>query len=136
MSIKDSKNTIPPFDKPNYKDKSFDYYEWFKHHHLSTLEKYHLLIEKQYNNHPLGKGYQKKDITLFLNYLDELNKLYNWLPNTNGGTHTMDEVIEYRKKFEELYLNKDVNDSSFWLVQEIKLKVFTIYNYMEAMCED
>ena len=115
MSTKNSQNKIPAFDQPNWGDQSFDYFGWFKFHHLNTLKKYYTLIEEQYEKLPLGKGYDKEDIELLLNYLDELIKLYDWLPNTGGGTDSMDKVIEYRKKFEELYMNKNADVSSYWL---------------------
>ncbi|EZH73502.1 hypothetical protein ATO12_16325 [Aquimarina atlantica] len=136
MDSKESQNKIPDFDKPNWGDKSFDYFKWFKFHHLKTLEKYHNLINKQYKKLPLGKGYKSEDIKLLLNYLDELIKLYDWLPDTSGGKDSMDKLIEYRNEFEELYLNHSVDDASYWLAQEINLKVFTIYNYMNAICEE
>lgn len=131
-----TKNSIPPFDQPEWEDDAFDYFRWFKFHHLKTLKKYYVLIEKQYEKLPLGKGYGQEDIELLLSYIDELIKLYNWLPQTEGGTVAMDKLIQYRKEFEELYLNKDVDDNSFWLAQEINHIVFTINNYMEAICED
>lgn len=136
MESKDAQNNIPDFDKPNWGDESFNYFEWFKFHHLKTLEEYYTLINQQYKKLPLGKGYQQEDIKLLLNYLDQLIKLYDWLPDTGGGTDSMDKVIEYRKEFEELYLNKAVDDASYWLAQEINHKVFTMYNYMSAICED
>ncbi|WP_298954577.1 hypothetical protein [uncultured Nonlabens sp.] len=135
MSSKDSLNNIPAFDQPKWGDESFDYFGWFKFHHLNTLKKHHTLIKEHYKTLPSGKGYHKEDIELLLNSLDELIKLYDWLPNTAGGTDAMDKVIKYRKEFEELYMNKNADDSSYWLAQEIIFKVSTIYNYMDSICE-
>lgn len=69
-------------------------------------------------------------------HLDELIKLFDYLPDTRGGQGTMNEVIKSRDSFKSNYLNKDLNKMSFLDVQDIIFNVFTIYNYMNALCED
>lgn len=134
--MKDPESTMPPADQPKWGEESFDYFGWFKFHHLKTLEKYHKLIRKQHEGIPPGTGYPPGEVKLLLGYLDELIKLYDWLPDTAGGTESMDTVIKYRNKFEESYLNQDIDEGSYWLAQEVDLEVSTMYNYMEAICED
>jgi len=131
-----SKKEIPPADQPNWEDESFDYFAWFKFHHLNTLKKYHTLIESQYKKHPVGKGYGQEEITLLLTYLDEVIKLHDWLPDTGGGKDSMDKIIKYRNELEERYLNEPADDASFWVVQEVKVTLAAICNYMEAICEE
>ena len=129
-------DNIPPANQPDWDNASFDYFQWFKIHHLPTLEKYHTLLEQQYEGLPVGKGYDQMQLSNMLGYLDELIRLQDWLPDTEGGIETMDKVIRDRNQLEELYLNKATNDQSYWLAQEVKLKVFELYNYMSALCED
>lgn len=133
MSEKEPQHDIPAFDKPNWGNESFDYFEWFKFHHLKTLKKYNLLVKEQYDRLRLGESYNAGEVQLLLGYLDELIKLYDYLPQTTGGTHKMDKLIADRKKLEGIYRN---NEDCYHLVQEIKLKVFTICNYMQAICDD
>lgn len=123
----------PPADQ-QYID-GFYNWEWFKQHHFDSLDKYYKLIEEQYAQLPLGKGYPQDEIVKLLHHLDELIKLYDCLPGSSGGQGTMNEVIKGRQKFEADYLNKDVNNLSFLEAQEIIFKVFTIHNYMKSMCE-
>lgn len=132
--MKNQPKNIPPADQPDW-GAPFNW-EWFKFHHLETLEKIYKNIDEHFKGLPLGKGYEQKDITLLLYQLDELAKLINWLPDSGGGQGNMEKIIESRNKFEANYLSQDVNDMSYWDAQEIVLKVFTTYNYMSGMCED
>lgn len=130
------KTDLGTAENPNWDGAGFDYYKWFKAFHLDTLEKYQNLIDEQYNSLPLGKAYNQDNIKLLLDYLDQLLKLYKWLPKGEGGKETMDALKKDRNQLEQLYLNRETNDNSFWLAQEIKMKVFSITNNMDALCED
>lgn len=124
----------PPADQPNYGG-PFNF-KWFKFHHLRTLENHYNALENQYKRLPLGEGYSQEEIKIMLVHLDELIKLFDYLPDTRGGQGTMNEVIKSRDSFKSNYLNKDLNKMSFLDVQDIIFNVFTIYNYMNALCED
>lgn len=125
---------IPPADQPDWGGPYN--WAWFKYHHFETLEKNYKVIDNQYKRRELGKGYTQRIIAKFLHHVDILISLYDWLPNSGGGQMQMDELIRKRKDFEIAYLNKEINDMSYWHAQEMISCVFTIYNYMQAMCDE
>jgi hypothetical protein len=125
--------SIPPADQPDWGGPYN--WAWFKFHHLKTLKKHFTAIEKQSEKHS-KTPYLPEEIKTFLSHLEELIKLYDWLPDSGGGQSAMKLVIKKKKAYESAYYEKELNPGSYWDAQQIVEDVALIYNYMDACCED
>ncbi|WP_103072681.1 hypothetical protein [Aquimarina sediminis] len=132
--MKKTPNNIPSADQPHW-GSSYNW-EWFRFHHFNTLKEEYEAIEKQQQSISTGKAYPQNEIKRFLKHLNTLIDMINWLPDTRGGQEIMKEVRTRRMSYEKTYLNVEDNDMSYWEAQEIVMKVFEVYNYMDAMCEE
>ncbi len=127
-------NNLPPADQPDW-DGPYNW-EWFKYHHLDTLNTHADAIKAQFEQLPKGQAYPPDEIAKLLAHLDELIKLHNWLPSSSGGQGGMNEVIKKRNALAQALQQNDGEGMSWWVVQEIDITVFDVQNYMNDMCED
>lgn len=121
-------------DTPN--EEELDYFSWFKTYHLSTLQIYTKLIRAQIKTVEVELGYSQFEVNLLLNYLEEIIKLKNSFPDTQGGSGNLMKLVNFKTEIETKYLNKNTDPSSYRLAQNIKITVSVLCNYMEAICED
>lgn len=125
---------LPQADTPEW-GKPYNW-QWFKYHHFDNLQKCYTDIKNHYKKLPLGKALSQADIRTFLDMLDKVIELEKWLPVSGGGSGNMEEIIKARSEYENAYLEKEENTLSYWHAQELEMKVFALYNYMEACCGD
>lgn len=129
-----SNTQIPAADAPDWGGPYN--FAWFRLHHLNTLREHLKALQKLYKTLPLGKGVEPDTIQEFLGILDKLIQLQPWLPETSGGGGSMREIKAARLKFEKDYVGAETIAKSFWELQEIISEVFSVVNYMEAVCEE
>ncbi len=127
-------NNLPPADQPDW-DGPYNW-EWFKYHHLGTLNTHADAIKTQYEQLPTGETYPPSEVAKLLYHLNELIKLHNWLPSSAGGQGAMNGIIKKRDALQQAVLQNDQAGLSWWAAQEIYINVFDVQNYMNDMCED
>ncbi|MDR7212069.1 hypothetical protein [Flavobacterium piscis] len=128
------KQNIPPADAPNL-DGPYDY-AWFKIHHLENLKTQAEAITNFYEALPEGEGLTQENITDLFVLMDQFIEFLPWLPVSAGGQDDMKDFIKYRKKIKSNFQGKQINDDSYWEVQEIEMIASGIFDYMDAVCED
>ncbi len=118
-----------------YTSTKFDF-QWFKENHLKELNDIHNDLKECYESSPLGKPFTREKIKQFLEIFERLTPYDEYLPNSGGGLPVLKKAKVQADEFKNRFLDKPDDSASYWLAQEIKMKVFTIHNYMETMCLD
>lgn len=127
-------NDLLPADRPDWGGPYN--FGWFKYHHFETLNTHANAIQEQQDRLPSGVVYPPAEIKIVLHHLDELIKLANRLPATSDGQYCLEAIVKKRNAFEIAVQQNDHTGMSYWVVQEIVMKVFELQNYMSAMCEE
>ncbi len=118
-----------------YTSRKFDF-QWFKENHLKELNNIHSDLKKCYKSSPLGKPFTQEKIKQFLEIFERLDPYSKYLPNSGGGLPVLKKAKVQADDFKNRFLDKPDDPASYWLAQEIKMKVSNIFNYMETMCLD
>lgn len=109
----------------------FNYFDWFKKNHLDNLKTISTELSNTWNHLYKTEDRSIDSLNKVIALLDACIKLENYLPETRGGKQAIQKLKSYR----EVFSKKEFDDTVFWSIQEAKSHVFSIYNYMDALCD-
>jgi|GEM_PF-5625910 len=118
-----------------YTSVKFDF-EWFRENHLNDLRDIYGELSKIYESSQPGEAFTQKMVKEFLAVVERLVPYDEFLPAGGGGLPQLETALAKSDEFRERFLNKPEDEASYWFAQDIESEVFTIVNYMEAICLD
>lgn len=120
----------------------FDF-QWFKEKYLPIFQtELSHLDTLQDSAHKDGSivGINSNTIKEIITICDKVISLANTLPDTRWWIGTIREIKWQLDVFKDKYWNWNLSSQegkdAYWEFTEIRFNIFTICNYMEAMCED